>query len=133
MILIVDDDYDIACLIKISLEKIGLRASLFTDPLVALDEFSSHAADYNLIISDIRMPGISGYELAYRLEKIKPDVKIFLMSAFEYSSRIFEKYLSHISIAGFLEKPIPISELWAAVSAILDNKPLQYGLHVHLA
>jgi len=65
MILIVDDDYDIAFLIKISLEKVGLFASFFTDPLMALDEFKSNSIDYDLVISDIRMPIMNGYEFIH--------------------------------------------------------------------
>jgi DNA-binding NtrC family response regulator len=63
MILIVDDDYDIASLVRISLERIDLAAVSFTNPLSALEEFSKKPSDYELVFSDIRMPGMNGYEL----------------------------------------------------------------------
>jgi DNA-binding response OmpR family regulator len=53
LLLIVDDDCDIASLIKISLENMGLSVSSFTDPLLAIEEFRKKPSDYELIISDI--------------------------------------------------------------------------------
>jgi response regulator RpfG family c-di-GMP phosphodiesterase len=55
MILIIDDDYDIAFLIKTSLEKVCLSVSSFTDPLMALETFRQTPSSYDLVISDIRM------------------------------------------------------------------------------
>jgi len=69
MIVIVDDDYDIAKLMRISLEKAGLSTISFTDPSAALKEFRSHAADYDLLISDIRMPNMDGHQLAWQVKK----------------------------------------------------------------
>jgi len=111
MILIVDDDYDIASLIRISIEKLGLSALSFTEPLEALKEFSLHSLEYNLVVSDIRMPIMNGYEFAEELKKIEPAVKIFLMSAFEYSDSYFTKAFTHSEIDGFIEKPISLNEL----------------------
>lgn len=70
-ILIVDDDFDIASLITISIEKLGLSVTYFADPFEALMEFSSHYLDYNLVISDIRMPHMNGYEFEQELKKDK--------------------------------------------------------------
>jgi CheY-like chemotaxis protein len=110
-ILIVDDDFDIASLITISIDKLGVSVTCFADPLEALKEFSSHYLDYNLVISDIRMPHMTGYEFERELKKIKPDVKILLISAFEYSDSYFAEAFSHSEIERFIEKPIALSEL----------------------
>jgi DNA-binding response OmpR family regulator len=64
MILIVDDDYDVASLIKIGLHKIGFTASSFTDPLLALEKFREDSVNYDLVISDVKMSVMNGYELA---------------------------------------------------------------------
>ena len=61
MILIVDDDYDIVLLMKLSLEKAGLSVPYFTDPLMALDTFRHTPSNYDLVISDIRMLHITSY------------------------------------------------------------------------
>jgi CheY-like chemotaxis protein len=83
MILIVDDDYDIVLLMKLSLEKAGLSASYFTDPLMALDTFRQTPSNYDLVISDIRMPHLNGYEFVRQIKMIRRDVRVILMSAFE--------------------------------------------------
>ena len=121
MILIVDDDYDIASLIKIILEKAGLFASFFTDPLMALVEFKSHSTDYDLVISDIRMPIMNGYEFVQEVKMIKPSIKILLMSAFEYNDQYFANTFSHSDIDGFVEKPISMHRLQTTILEILNN------------
>ena len=62
LLLVVDDDYDIASIIKIGLEKMGLSVFSFTEPSLALEEFSKKPSNYELVISDIMMPSMNGYE-----------------------------------------------------------------------
>ncbi|HEY7078338.1 MAG TPA: response regulator [Nitrososphaeraceae archaeon] len=133
MILIVDVDYDIASLIKISLEKAGLFASAFTDPVRALEQFRSYPTNYALLLSDIVMPNMDGYELVHQVKRIKADVKILNLIAFEYSSQYFTKDLSNLDIAVFIEKPISMAELCIIVRNVIDNKPLAYSSNVHLS
>ena len=109
--LVVDDDYDIASLIKISLEKMGLSVSSFTDPSLALEEFSKKPSDYELVISDIRMPSMNGYEFVKHVKKINPEVNVILMTAFEIENKEFYSILPSIKINGFLRKPFSITEL----------------------
>ena len=109
--LVVDDDYDIASLIKISLEKIGLSVSSFTDPSLALEEFSKNPSNYELVISDIRMPAMNGYEFVKQVKKMNPKVNVILMTAFEIEDKEFHSILPSIKINGFLRKPFSITEL----------------------
>ena len=62
-VLVVDDEPDIVNLIKQSLQKNGLEVSAFTDPVMALEHFEVNHKNCSLILSDIRMPGMNGYEL----------------------------------------------------------------------
>jgi CheY-like chemotaxis protein len=62
-------------LIKNGLEKIGLSVSSFTDPSLALEEFINKPSDYELVISDIRMPSMNGYEFVKQVKKINPKSK----------------------------------------------------------
>ncbi len=91
MILIVDDDCDIASHIRISLEKAGLFVSSYKDPLLALEKFRSDTSIYNLVSSDIRMSHMNGYEFVQQVKKLEPSVKIILMSVFEFSDRPFSQ------------------------------------------
>jgi DNA-binding NtrC family response regulator len=110
-LLVVDDDQDIASLIKISLEKIGLLVSSFTDPLLALEEFSKSPSNYELVISDVRMPSMNGYEFVKQVKKINPNVNVILMTAFEIEDSEFHHILPSIKIDGFLQKPFSMSKL----------------------
>ena len=112
LLLVVDDDYDITSLVKIGLEKIGLLVSSFNDPLSALEEFSKKPSNYEVVISDIRMPNMNGYEFVKQVKKINPKVKIILMSAFEIEDKEFHRILPSVKIDGFLQKPFPMSKLY---------------------
>jgi CheY-like chemotaxis protein len=111
LILIVDDDYDIASLIRIGVEKMGFSASSFTDPSSALDEIRQKPSNYEVVISDIRMPDMNGYELVKQVKKLSPKVNVILMTAFEIEDKEFDSISQSIKIDGFLQKPFSMSKL----------------------
>ena len=80
--LVIDNEQDIVNLIKQSLVD-GFHVCIFTDVFAALEHFKSNSRAYLIVISDIRMPGIKCYEFVKQVKKIKPQVKIMLMNAFE--------------------------------------------------
>jgi DNA-binding response OmpR family regulator len=110
-ILAVDDDPEIATLMKQALHRQGFKVSAFTDPIMALEHFKINCKDYTMILSDIRMPGINGYELIKKAKEIDKQVKIVLMSAFEINEREFHNLLPDIKIDAFLQKPFHIQQL----------------------
>ena len=110
MLLIVDDDYDIVSLIKISLEKDGFLVSCFTDPLLALEEFRSRSVNYDLVISDIRMPHMNGYQFVQQVKKLRQDIKILIVSAFQYDID-FPSNFSRSDVDEFIEKPVSLYRL----------------------
>ena len=61
-ILALDDEFDIVAIIKQGLKRYGLKVYGFTDPILALEHFKVNARDYFLVISDLRMPGMNGFE-----------------------------------------------------------------------
>ena len=111
-ILVLDDEPDIATIVKQSLQGLGFRVSAFTDPIVALEYFKSNFEDLlHIIISDIRMPGMNGYEFVRKVKAINPEGKIILMSSFEINDIEFSKVLPDIKIDAFLQKPFSIRKL----------------------
>src|SRR4051794_9753405 len=80
-ILIVDDDYDITLTFKIGLEDSGFVVDTFTDSHLALSNFK--AGVYNLLLLDIKMPKIDGFELCRQMKKIDDKVKVCFMTAFD--------------------------------------------------
>ena len=110
-ILAVDDDPDIARLAKQALSRHGLKVSPFTDALMALEHFKTNHKNCSLVISDIRMPGINGYELVMEAKKINPKVKVILMSAFEINEKEFHNLLPDVKVDAFLQKPFSLESL----------------------
>jgi len=110
-ILIVDDEYDVANLIKQSLQINGQKVSAFTDPVMALEDFRVNCKTCSVILSDIRMPGINGYELVKKVKEIDKQVKVVLMSAFEIQDKEFHNVLPDIKVDAFLQKPFSIQTL----------------------
>jgi DNA-binding response OmpR family regulator len=109
--LAVDDEHDIVNLIKQSLEVNGFQVYCFTDALAALEHFNLHPDDYHIVISDIRMPGMNGYEFVKQVKKINPQVKIILMSSFEINDNELLDVLPDVKIDTFLQKPFSLDIL----------------------
>jgi CheY-like chemotaxis protein len=83
-IMILDDDFDIATIIKLNLQKQGFNdVFVFTEPSLALKEFRENHNNYSLVISDIRMPGMNGFEVANYINEIERGTKVILMTAFD--------------------------------------------------
>jgi CheY-like chemotaxis protein len=117
-LLVVDDDPDIAYVLKKGLLKNGFLVSAFTDPEEALKNFQSNSKDYCLILSDIRMPGMSGIRLAKKVKEINPNVKVVLMTSFEIKDNEFSKVFPSTQIDGLVQKPVGIKNL---TNKILDT------------
>jgi DNA-binding NtrC family response regulator len=117
-LLVVDDDPDIAHVLKQGFLKNGFLVSAFTDPQEALKNFQSNSMDYCLMLSDIRMPGMSGIKLAKKVKEINPDVKVILMSSFEIGDNEFSKVFPSTQVDGFVQKPVGIENL---TTKILDT------------
>ena len=108
---LVDDDPAIAHVLKQGLLKNRFLVNAFTNPEEALQNFQSNSKDYCLILSDIRMPGLSGIKLARKVKEINPKVKVILMTSFEIRDNEFSKVFPSLHVDGFVQKPIGIREL----------------------
>ena len=113
-IMVVDDDFDIATLVKMTLQKSGFRNVIaFTKPSLALENFKIGYEDYCLVISDIRMPEMNGFEFARLVSRIKPEIKVLLMTAFDNDDdtlvNMNMKY--NINISGIIQKPVSSAKL----------------------
>jgi DNA-binding NtrC family response regulator len=121
-ILVVDDEFDIVALIKRSLQNHGFDTLGFTDPLIALEYFQNNSKSFAMVISDIRMPSMNGYELIRKIKAIHPTIKTILISAFEINKNEFSKVMPSVKIDGFIAKPISLKELANIVENILKKK-----------
>jgi DNA-binding response OmpR family regulator len=69
-VLIVDDESDVNLAIKMILEDNGFKVDSFTDPVLALENFRKEAGMYDLLILDIKIPNMNGFELYMQIRKI---------------------------------------------------------------
>jgi DNA-binding NtrC family response regulator len=125
-ILIVDDEFDIVNLIKASLQKHGFDTLGFTDPLIAFEHFQNHSKDFALVISDIRMPSMNGYELLRKIKAERPTIKTILISAFEINKEEFSKIMPTIKIDSFITKPISLKQLVHSIENTLKEKKTEH-------
>jgi DNA-binding response OmpR family regulator len=115
-ILVVEDDPDIARHIMQCLDRDGFNVSAFTDPAMALEDFKLNCKTCSLILSDIRMPGMNGYEFIKKAKEIDKQTKVILMSAFDIDDKEFHNVLSDIRVDAFIQKPFTLRELRDIVS-----------------
>jgi DNA-binding NtrC family response regulator len=120
-ILVLDDEFDITAIIRMSLQRRNLNVLAFSDPYLALEHFKINAANYVLVISDLRMPGMNGFEFVRKIKEIKPDIKIFLMTAFGISHLEFSNAISSLKVDEFVTKPVSIDKLNAMVEKHIDT------------
>jgi len=116
-ILLVDDDKTIAEMTKESLERIGFKVETRFDPLEAIKLFESESENFDLVITDMTMPNLTGEKLAERLFKIKANIPIIICTG--YSSIIDDEKAKQIGVAGFLMKPVTLSILSKTIRKIL--------------
>ena len=118
-LLIVDDDPDIVQVLKLGLLKERFLVNAFTDPEEALQSFKSNAESYCLVVSDVRMPALSGIQLAKKVKEINPNVKVVLMTAFEVRDNEFSKVFPSTHVDGFIQKPISIRDLTNKILSLI--------------
>ena len=121
LVAIVDDELDIASLFREYLSRIkDVLVFSFTDPVVALEHFINNKHEYFLIISDLKMPRLSGIELIKKVKEANPFVRTLLMTAFEINDPMFEEYRKANIINDFLQKPVRLEDLHSIVEKHLN-------------
>jgi DNA-binding NtrC family response regulator len=119
--LVIDDNIDIANIVKISLEIDGFNVDVFNDPFLALKHFKRNLKKFAVIISDIRMPGMNGPELVAKIKDLEPEVKVIFMTAFDMMDIKPEIENYDYEIAEIFQKPLSMKRLRKIVKEILNN------------
>ena len=118
-ILIVDDEEDIARLFKVALEQSGFIVNIYNDPLLSLSNY--RAGIYDLLLLDIRMPQMNGFELYKRIRQIDESAKVCFMTAFEVYHDEFKRIFPDlIEKECFIRKPIGMDALIRIVKSHLN-------------
>jgi len=119
-ILILDDEFDIVSVLKQGIDKRGFRVFPFTDLYLALKHFQINFELYGLVISDLRMPGMNGYEFIEKVKGINPQVKVFFMTAFSINDIEFRRVLPFVKIDEFIEKPASLNKLVSLIDRYIN-------------
>jgi len=119
-ILLVDDESTIASMEKQVLERLGYQVVSRTSSIEALEAFRANPDKFDMVITDMAMPNMSGDKLASELVKIRPDIPILLCTGF--SEKISEEKAAAMGIKNFLMKPIVMRDLAKKIREVLDNK-----------
>jgi len=119
-ILIVDDEPDITIALKMYLELQGFHVDAFTDPVYALAQFK--VGFYQLLILDIKMPEMNGFELYIEIKKKDNTVKVFFLTALSemhdydaFKKEVFPKEGERY----FIAKPIENEEILARINTVI--------------
>lgn len=117
-IMLVDDELNLTEVFKVLLTDLGYTVSVFNDPALALKDFREHSGDYDLVITDMTMPHMSGTKFAAELSKLR-SIPIILCTG--RIDRMEHKKDDRSGIRKTLKKPITINQLAIAVRQLLDT------------
>jgi DNA-binding response OmpR family regulator len=119
MILIVDDEPDITSSLKITLEDNGFEVDSFNDPILALENFRKRL--YSLLILDIKMPKMNGFELYTKIKKIDDKVRVCFLTALT-ELQDYEPFRKEVfpeeGKRYFIQKPVKNEEVVRMVNTI---------------
>ena len=119
-ILIVDDEEDITEMLRRALSRNGIIVTVYNDPLMAISNFK--AKEYDLAVFDIRMPGMSGFELLKKVSQVDKDLKVCFLTAFELEEDDLKRNgIDSDCINCFIKKPIRISDFLKRVHSMLEG------------
>jgi len=121
-ILLVDDEKALTEMGTQMLERLGYEVEGISNPLSALEFVRLEPGRFQLVISDLTMPQMTGIQLAEEIKKIKTDIPIIICSG--YSASLTEEQINALGISAFIMKPIIKSELAQVVRRVLDSRSL---------
>jgi DNA-binding response OmpR family regulator len=124
-LLVVDDDPDTILALKIGLLDYGFLVDAFTNPQEALQSFKANAESYCLVLLDIKMPALSGIQLARKLKEVNPNVKVLLLTALGIRDNEVSDVSSSTNVDGFIQKPVGNQELTDKILSLIgENKAI---------
>ena len=119
----VDDEPDIILTVKIVLEENGFQVDSFNDPLLALENFREETGLYDVLILDVKMPNINGFELYRQIKKIDDKAKVCFLTGSELYhgvyADIYADIFNTLDERYFIQKPIENEELIARLNKII--------------
>jgi len=117
--LIVDDDPTELRLPVMALEKLGYTVTTVNSSLQALDLFRSHPQQFDLVITDLTMPEMTGIEMCREVGSIRPDIPLIL--CIEGDETVETRTVEELGIRKFLRKPLTVRQLMQTIREVLST------------
>ena len=118
-ILLIEDE-DILYTFKTGLASEGYNVEAFSDPMEAFTHFvNENPLHYNLVILDIRMPGLNGLQLYYRLKAINRNIKVLFVSALDAVPELISVLPDTNTVDDIIKKPVALDDFISAVKIAL--------------
>lgn len=117
-IMVVDDEPDLLTLVKEFLETEGYDVHAFSSPESAIGHVKDGCTTCTIVLSDIKMPGMSGFAFVKRLKELLPRTKVILMSSFVIHKQEFKKVMPSLDVDEFVSKPFTKADLVEAIKNI---------------
>ncbi len=118
-ILFIDDEEILAEMGKTMLEQLGYDVTISNSSIEALAAFQNQPDQFDVVITDQTMPGMTGFDFAKRLLQIRPNIPIILCTG--YSNLVNEEQAKIVGIKGFIMKPMSKKEIAKCLRAVLDE------------
>jgi len=119
-ILFVDDEISITKMVKRMFERLGYKVETATTPQDALERFSLNPDHFDLVITDMTMPQMTGVKLSEKLMEIRPDIPIIICTG--HSALVDEERAKDLNLAAYVMKPIDMQETAQTIRKVLDKK-----------
>lgn len=124
-ILLVDDEAEIAQMEQQMLERLGYKVFARFDSVQALTEFRRDPGRFDLVVTDMTMPKLTGDQLAAQIRRVVPDIPIILCTGF--SERVDSETARQIGVNEFLLKPLALEKLARTIRRLLDDRSATAG------
>ncbi|MFA6008438.1 MAG: ATP-binding protein [Desulfobacteraceae bacterium] len=119
-VMVVDDEGTLVNIMQQNLESLGYTVKGFSDSVAAVDYFSDHYAEFDLIVTDYSMPKMTGIELSEKMLDIRKDIPIILCTG--YGKNITRQKIRSKGIRALLMKPLTRHSISTALREILDDR-----------
>ena len=121
-ILFVDDEKSIVLLVQQMLKRLGYQVETKMSPAEALELFRLRPDRFDLVITDMTMPQMTGVVLSEKLKEIRREIPVIVCTG--YSDLIDEEKVKELGIAAYIMKPVSMREIAKTIRKVLDKKPV---------
>jgi DNA-binding NtrC family response regulator len=121
-VMVVDRDKDSLTASKEAIELTGLCVHGFSDPVLGLQHVEGGCKECKVLISEVKMPQMTGFQLARRLKELRPEMKIIMTTTFEVNKGEFDAVFPSLQVENVVPKPARPSQLAEMVKEIYQKE-----------